>query len=398
MSRGRFAGAVLVGVVLALVLGAAAPVERFGERLAAGEEAQAGLPEFYSAPPLTAPVRAGRAVKIAPVVAPPAGAKAWRVIYESTDQNGTPTLVSGTVIAPTGRAPAGGRTIVAWGHPTSGIAARCAPSVGVDPFFFIEGLRALLRAGYVVAASDYSGMGIAGPPSFLLGDVEGANVLVIARAARSVAAAHAGNRVVLWGHSQGGQAVLFAAQRARSYAPDLHVAGVAVAAPATDLADLLSADIDDVSGVTIASYAFTSYAAAYATQLPHDAVARILTPTALRALPEMAGECLFGQNQALHAIAKPLVGSFLLHDPGSDPTWGPLLTANGPSSARLPVPLFVAQGGKDTLVRPAITAAYVAAQKAAGTAVESHVFPKATHGTVATDAVPVLLRWMAALP
>jgi pimeloyl-ACP methyl ester carboxylesterase len=398
MSPGRVTVAVLVGVVLALVLGAAVPVERFGERLAAGEEAEAGSPGFYSVPSPTAPVRAGHVVKIEPVVAPPAGAKAWRVIYASTDQNGRPALVSGTVIAPTGKAPPGGRTVVAWGHPTSGIAARCAPSVGIDPFFFIEGLRSLLRAGYVVAATDYSGMGIAGPPSFLLGDVEGANVLDIVRAARSVTAAHSGDRVVLWGHSQGGQAVLFAAQLARSYAPELRVAGVAVAAPATDLADLLSADIGDVSGVTIAAYAFTSYAAAYAGQLPHDALATILTPAAIRALPEMSAECLFGQNQALHAIGKPLVGSFLLHDPGSDPTWGPLLAANSPSSAPLPVPLFVAQGGKDTLVRPAITARYVAAQEAAGATVQSHVFPSATHGTVATDAVPLLLRWMANLP
>lgn len=387
----------MLGVVLALVLGAAAPMERFGERLTVGEQAEAGLAAFYTPPADVLPFRPGRVVRIAPIAAPPVGANAWRVLYESTDASGAPTVVSGTVVAPAGPPPPGGRTVVAWGHPTSGIAARCGPSVGVEPFFFIEGLRDLLEAGYVVAATDYSGMGLAGPPSFLLGDVEGANMLDSIRAARSITAAHADGRAILWGHSQGGQAAIFAAQRASSYAPDVHVAGVAVAAPATDLADLLKADIGDVSGVTIGSYAFTSFSQAYARELPPDALAGILTPAALRLLPAMARLCLFGQNEELHTLAKPLLGSFLLHDPATDPTWGPLLAANSPSNAPLAIPLFVAQGSKDTLVRPQITASYVAAQVSAGSTVESHVYPGATHGTVAGKALPQLLRWMSRL-
>jgi len=387
----------VVGVSIVALLAGGAPIVGFSARLLAGARAEHDLSRFYRVPASATTGQPGRVIAVERVAAPPPGSRAWRVLYESTDENGTPTVVSGTIIAPAAAAPAASRTIVAWGHPTSGIAPRCAPSVGIDPFFFIEGLRDLLKAGYVVAATDYSGMGLPGPPSFLLGDVEGANMLDIARAARSLGMADAGDRVVLWGHSQGGQAALFAAQRASVYAPELRVAGVAVAAPATNLGALLNSDIGDVSGVTIGAYAFTSYLQSYASQLPPDALESVLTPRAIAALPSMARLCLFGQNAALHTVARPLIGSFVADDPARDPVWGPLLTRNTPSSSRLSMPLFVAQGDKDTLVRPSITAAYVAAQRAAGTDVESHVYARATHATVALDAVPQLMAWMSRL-
>jgi pimeloyl-ACP methyl ester carboxylesterase len=45
--------------------------------------------------------------------------------------------------------------------------------------------------------------------------------------------------VVVWGHSQGGHAVLFARELASDYAPDLDLLGVAAAAPVTDLLTFL---------------------------------------------------------------------------------------------------------------------------------------------------------------
>jgi alpha-beta hydrolase superfamily lysophospholipase len=102
----------------------------------------------------------------------------------------------------------------------------------------IEGLHELLNAGYVIAATDYPGMGADGPPSYLIGVSEANSVLDAARAARARPDAHANNRLVLCGHSQGGQAALFAAQGQAAYAPDLDLRGVAVAAPAMELGEL----------------------------------------------------------------------------------------------------------------------------------------------------------------
>ena len=131
--------------------------------------------------------------------------------------------------------------VVGWAHPTTGAVAKCAPSNGIDPFDLIEGMTDLLNAGYAVAAADYPGLGVAGPSSYLIGTTEGNSVLDAIRAAQNMPETGAINRsdVLLWGHSQGGQAALFAGQDATSYAPELRVKAVAVAAPAADLGALL---------------------------------------------------------------------------------------------------------------------------------------------------------------
>ncbi|MHA7269550.1 alpha/beta fold hydrolase [Arthrobacter sp. HLT1-20] len=385
----------LIAAVL-LVAPVASRLIDFGVRVGEGALVETAVASFYIAP-TPAAAAPGTIVRQERVAAAPDGAIAWRVLYHSTDVDGKDTLVSGMIIAPATPATANNRTVVSWAHPTTGTAPRCAPSSGVAPFVFIEGLSNFLAAGHVVVATDYAGMGIAGPPSFLIGATEAANVLDIARAARAIPETGASSRVVLWGHSQGGHASIFAAKRAASYAPELSIAGIAVAAPATDLGDLLTADIGDVSGVTIGAYAFTSYAKAYAARLPQDPLATILTPAGAAAAPRMDALCLLGQNRELHAIADPLIGAFVSADPSKVPPWNQILAENTPDNTPLPMPLFVAQGAKDTLVRPAITASFVAAQMAAGTTVESHVLPNATHATVALDAMPDLMTWMAAL-
>ncbi|WEO75990.1 alpha/beta fold hydrolase [Cryobacterium sp. SO2] len=304
--------------------------------------------------------------------------------------------MSGLVIVPDGPAPKDGRTIVSWAHPTTGTAPRCAPSRGVAPFALIEGLTDLLSDGYVVVATDYAGMGIAGASSFLIGATEAANVLDIARASRTMPDTGTSDRLILWGHSQGGHAALFAAERVADYAPELDLLGVGVAAPATDLTRLLDADIGDVSGVTIGAYAFDSYARAYPSQLPEDPLGSILTPAGVAAVPRMVTLCLLGQNGELHAIATPLIGKFTSANPAVAPDWSELLVENSPDE-HLAVPLFVAQGAKDTLIKPEITARFVAARKADGTAVTSHVYPDADHATVALTALNDLRAWMRTL-
>ncbi|NQX10247.1 alpha/beta fold hydrolase [Microbacteriaceae bacterium VKM Ac-2855] len=397
----RWAGLTVVVLVAALFLLVpdARRLADFAFRVGEGAVAEASVAPFYAAPTVSpAPEVPGTIVRKEPVVGPPDGSSAWRIVYHSTDYSGADILVSGTVIAPAVSvpAPAEGRTVVSWAHPTTGSAPRCAPSSGIAPFVFIEGLTDLLAAGNIVVATDYSDMGIAGPPSYLIGATEAANVLDIVRSARLMDLG-ASSRVVLWGHSQGGHAALFAAQEAAEYAPDLTIAGVAVAAPATDLGELLNADINDISGVSIGAYAFTAYALAYASRLPPDPLSSILTDAGAEAAPAMAKLCLLGQNEQLHEIAKPLIGAFVSQDPASAPGWGELLAENSPTVAPLPMPLFVAQGAKDVLVRPEITAAYVARQEGAGGIVESQVYPDEGHGGVAMAALTELMAWLARL-
>lgn len=387
--RGRVVALVAIGVaVIALIAGLA-----FTERVLQ-EDAAAG---FY-APPDPLPAGApGEVIAVERILTAPPGANAWRVMYHSRDLNGDDIAVSGTVIAPAGPAPEGGRPIVSWAHPTTGAAARCAPSIGLAPLDLVEGLETLLQAGYVVAATDYPGMGVDGPSSYLLGVSEGDSVLDAARAAQSIDEAGAGSDLLLWGHSQGGQAALFAAELAAAYAPEFDLRAVAVAAPAADLATLLSDDIDDVSGVTIGAYAFDAFATAYAGEYDGLSLDGILTPAGAEATPRMADLCLFGQNGELHDIARPLIGGYLSADPGTTEPWATMLRENSAGQQPIPVPVLVAQGAKDTLVEPAATEGFVEQTCEAGRAeIDFRIYPDATHGTIAFASMPEVERFFAA--
>ena len=57
------------------------------------------------------------------------GARAYRVLYNSVGLNGETIPVSGVVIVPRGPTASGGRPVVAWAHPTTGIVRSCAPSL-----------------------------------------------------------------------------------------------------------------------------------------------------------------------------------------------------------------------------------------------------------------------------
>lgn len=368
-------------VVLFLLAGCGSTLER---RVVEGVTDGATSGPFYEVPNPLPPGSPGALIRSERLLGAPDGAAAWRVLYHSRDERGADIAVSGIVVAPT--APAPDRTVLAWAHPTTGTAQRCAPSVGDAPFSLIEGLADFLKAGYVVAATDYPTA-----PTYLIGTPTANSVLDVVRAARALPEANAGTDLLLWGHSQGGHAALFAGERAAAYAPELRLEAVAVAAPAAELAALLDADIGDVSGVTIGSYAFDAYAEAYGA--PLDA---ILTPAGVTATPQIADLCLLGQNAQQHDIARPLVGSYLKADPATTEPWASLLARNTPGAARLPVPLFVAQGSADTLVRPETTADFVRRQCALGTEVTSLVIPGADHGFVADDALPRLLPWLAA--
>lgn len=376
-------------IALALVAFGGCSLQR---ELLQGAEEELTEGPFYALPTPMPEGEPGDLVRSEPLPSAPDGVEAWRVLYHSTDLDGNDILVSGVVAAPDGAAPDGGRTVVSWGHPTTGTTERCAPSVGIDPFDLIEGMGGLIDRGYVVAATDYSGMGAPGPDSFLVGATEGRNVLDIVRAARQLEVG-ASERAAFWGHSQGGHAALFAAQQAADYAPELDVRAVAVAAPAVDLGKLLDADIGDISGVSIASYAFSTYSSVYAST-PGIDLDSILTPAAVEAVPHMAELCLLGQNSELHDLGQPLIGGFLSADPASTEPWASVLAENTPGGTRLEMPLYVAQGETDTLVRPELTAAFVEQQRSLGTDVTSEVLADTGHGLVALRALKTMLPWL----
>jgi acetyl esterase/lipase len=322
----------------------------------------------------------------------PDGAAAYRILYRSTGLNNEPILVSGAIIIPQGTPPPGGRPIVAWAHPTSGVEPQCAPSLARNLFRQIQGLRAMVEQGYVVVATDYPGLGTPETHPYLVGVSEGRAVLDSVRAARQMPEAAVGSRFVVWGHSQGGQAALYTGLIAKDYAPELTLAGVAAAAPATDLATLVNDDFNSVGGKNLTAMTLWSWARVY--NAPID---RVVAPDAMPVVNRLAGECIESIFDILvrRRTERPLEQSFLtVRNFTAIEPWRSLLASNTPGALPPGIPVFLAQGDADQLVRPAVTRAYMRLLCQAGSRVRMVVVPGVGHGFVARDSAAAAVAWM----
>ncbi|WP_433666342.1 lipase family protein [Nocardia sp. CA-136227] len=172
----------------------------------------------------------------------PGAASGYRITYRTTGQNGEAEVSGGTIYVPEGATPAGGRPMVSWAHGTSGMTAGCAPTINggmADKFDETPQLSTYLARGYVVAASDYIGLGADGVYEYLAGRAAGHAVLDIVRAGHVVDAGLS-ESFVLAGHSIGGQSVLAAAGMAAGYAPDLDLRGTLAYAPTSNVEDIIA--------------------------------------------------------------------------------------------------------------------------------------------------------------
>lgn len=356
--------------------------------------AATGILPFYQPAPGSIEGPAGSLLRTEPIADAPTGTIGYRVLYRSRDPDGTPIAVSAVALVPTAAPPAQGRPVVAWAHPTSGVEPQCAPSLARAHFREIQGLDALIAQGAIVVATDYPGLGTAGPHPYLVGISEGRAVLDSVRAARLLPEAHAGDRYALWGHSQGGHAALFAAQLAADYLPELHLAGVAVAAPATQLDTLMRDDADSNGGRNITAMTLWSWNRVYG--IPLQGVVEAGAEPAVDALARECIETVYDLVERAWS-GRPLKQQFLsVPDIAAVEPWKHLLTQNIPGLPPKGVPVFIAQGEVDTLVRPAVTAAYRQQLCAQGNAVRWLLLPKVGHAFVARDSAGEAAQWLGA--
>ena len=75
--------------------------------------------------------------------------------------------------------------------------------------------------------------------------------------------------------------------------------------------------------------------------------------------------------------------------------WRALMAKNSPGLLPPRVPLFLAQGGADGLVRPQVTQDYMRRQCGAGGRVRMLFLPGDNHGFIARDAAASAVDWMA---
>ncbi|MBV9424322.1 MAG: DUF308 domain-containing protein [Solirubrobacterales bacterium] len=322
----------------------------------------------------------------------PDGWRAWRILYTTTRDENVPAVASGVVIV-SKDAPSGPRPVIAWAHGTTGVASACAPSLlpsrlngDVTP-----GLDRLIGRGWVLVATDYIGLGTAGPHPFLIGQGEARSVLDSVRAARQMPQLSLEHRTVIWGHSQGGHAALWAGILAPTYAPDADVAGVVALAPASDLRALVNEVKDTLEGRILASYILSAYSDIYS----DVSFEHYVRPAARVLVREAADRCL-DIPEALPSAATALLSRQPIYT--VDPLGGALgrrLAENTPT-ASIGVPLLIAQGMSDPLVLPSVQRSYVNQRCAAGQSIEYRTYRDRDHLSLlwpSSPLVPYLLAF-----
>ncbi|MFN8038953.1 MAG: lipase family protein [Acidimicrobiales bacterium] len=349
---------------------------------------------FYS-PPADLPSTPGTLLRTEPIAGAPPGSTGWKILYTSTGLDGQPVAVSGVVFAPTAAPTTGARDVVAWAHPTTGVADWCAPSIYSSTVAqTIPGLVGFLQHGQVVVATDYPGLGTPGMHPYLVGESEGRAVLDAVRAARSLDGAHADTRFATWGHSQGGQASLFAGQLAATYAPELQLVGVTAAAPATDLATLVNRDLGTLAGGILLPMAVVSWSDVY----PGVDYRAITTTGAQPLIARVAAQCIETEPQAALDLpeAEALRFRFVTQDPTTTPPWTTYLAQNTPGATPIPAPIFIAVGDQDNVVWEDVTVAFTEQLCQRGATVETAVMPGVPHTGAGFAMADATVAWIEA--
>jgi alpha-beta hydrolase superfamily lysophospholipase len=378
--RLRFSPSRLLTVVLAVtiaVAGLAVPA-------AAVPTGPAG-DAFYVPPDPLPHGEPGALIRAQPITAP-TGAQAWRVLYHSRAVDGRDIAVSGVIVAPVGAAPKGGRPVVAWAHGTTGIADTCTPSHAPDAAVKIPFVADLLTRGAVVTATDYEGLGTPGRHPYLVGASEGRGVLDSLRAARNLRATDASKQVVVYGHSQGGHASLFAGELAASYAPELRLRGVEAGAPAADAATIASAAANLPRAAGFALLEFAGFHAAY----PKAALEAVLTPDAIAKSAIVDQACIREVIGAYAAGPVPITST----DPLAVKPWGKILRQSSAGGHDPGAPLLVVQGDADQVVPKALTDSFVQKACARGDTLEYRVYPGADHAGSLFAGKTDILAWL----
>jgi alpha-beta hydrolase superfamily lysophospholipase len=376
----RLIGLVIKLVILLVIVGAVAWIA-----------SRPSTPDVFYSQPVPQDTRAGALLKSEPFTkAVPSGAQGWRILYV-TARAGRPAVASAVVVV-SAQGAQKPRPVIAWAHGTTGVTAGCAPSVMEKPFDNLPDISALVREGWAYVGTDYPGLGTEGGHTYMVGEDAAVAVLDAVRAARQLKEANLDDRMVVWGHSQGGNSALWAGMRATEYAPELKLLGVAALAPASDLKGLVLASKGGMFGKIVSAYIVRGYAQAYPDVKADDYVRGISRVIA----DDIATRCVGGYGtlfSVLETTLLPADGIF-----SQDPTGGPLgkrLGENTPARI-IPAPVLIAQGEVDDLIVPEVQKRFVTARCSAGQKIEFRTYPGRDHvSVVAPDSplAPELLSW-----
>lgn len=306
---------------------------------------------------------------------------AARVLYHSTNgDTGEPTVVSGSVFTPKGKAPQGGWPVVAFGHGTTGIDEPCAPSLSESLLGMVTMVDGLVKKGYAVAFADYQGLGAPGIHGYTDNKTEGLNIIDSVRALRHTFP-DVSNRWAALGGSQGGGAVWAANEQAAGYAPELELVGVVAMAPAADVTGI----VDKAAAGTLTYYQGPALQSLIETlarlhpDLNRDDYRRGAAAEYWDVLSSCSGAKSLDRKEAAEALEP---GDFAPKTPEAADRLRALLQKWAVPQQPLSAPLSVAYGGKDEYIDAQWTTDAIAKQCALGGIVVSDLQPNKGHGDV----------------
>lgn len=361
------------------------------------------------------------------------GARAWRIAYLSSDMADNPTVATGLVIAPEGAPPQGGRPVMSWAHGTTGTAQNCGPSQVLDPavplneYFLPSGnswtdygvpaLAEFIKAGYVVVATDYQGLGGGGRHQYQLAATQARDTIDAIRAAGAMTETGAGRKAIVYGWSQGAAAVLAAASspdyiaRKGTAFDGIEVLGGAAMAP-PDFRTLAPAGpLDDAGGQAMlaeATKAFSSSVnnfnhmvmtlwgaqAAYPDKLK---LSDVFTDAGVTFVDEvMTNKCVHASSDTINYTYGDQFTSLLRPDPVNAKDWAQTLVDSAGPDVKPVAPIIIYWGTKDTVAPPIMHKLYREHMcKLGGNITRVQLAGDLTHFATPAASQPLYLPWIA---
>ena len=236
MRRGLRITLVLAGGLFLVVLVSVAAFVHVQSADVAQDQQQ--LDPFYVVESDQIPGVPGSVVRSEPLAVKLTNVTAYRVVYRTRSSEGTPRVSGAMILVPTAKAPADGRKIVAWAHPTLGMGDACAPSRSADTLLDMGFAQEMINNGWVITATDYAGVGTQGTGRYLVGQDEANDVAYSVAMAHGFPGAEAGKTWAVYGHSQGGHSALWTGELGGAILPDFSLVGTAAVAPAAGTREL----------------------------------------------------------------------------------------------------------------------------------------------------------------
>lgn len=310
------------------------------------------------------------------------GAELYKVLYLSESVQGDPIAVSGVVGIPT--AAGADRPVLSWAHGTTGMADECAPSR--EPLDLSALVGPFVEQGWIVAATDYEGLGTPGLHPYLAGISEGRGTLDIIRAAADLPDAGRGDDFVVWGHSQGGHGAMFAHQLAAEWTPELTHRGTVAGAPPSELPLLAQA---------LQGGAFQGYIAMVAGGLnaayPEADLSLVMSEEGIAAMDVLEEGCTAEVFEVFNEMPYEdvILGDFMQIEP-----WASVIRENDPGHVKVDVPLLIIHGEADEQIPVVASKLLFDRLCGLGQVVERRTYPGMGHAQVIQPSFPDMLRWM----